>query len=589
MRRYSRVARFHSRVTEKAFSAGDATGRLNEPAPVLENVGTIAPLDLKGVLGYGDGALKMPTLEGLVVSEPTAIRYWRFHPQLKRGECSAEGYLAKPNEWKGVMAPIGFAADVVMNEYDRVHTFLPRIAVDYWPIQFTKTLAIGARYYAADIKMEYSSAVKLPATMAADMSVGPFSYFDVHYLNIAIDIEIIRDIAEQEIDTPVPLIEGPLYEFHAPVGTLVEIRGSVESNSLLGIQTGIHEPPGILVAGRYHVIDVIFQENAGTLVGGRFHGLALDFEEPLGVLWSGHMHQPLIVLEEPPGGVCGGHLHCTEIALEEPPGETERLMVQIEGIIVLPDRRVELPGLYRPTIKTRHPQFSDNAHFIGRGVTFALSARLDLERERWPSVGDFRNNEDRLRLPAVISTPRGPGFDFNGVAQQWVRLNPTTTRTILKNWSFFLYFYSRPPLICQGIDSRLFDRSRRLLLNWDHNGFFEARTLYIRDDITGNVLSYILDFNLSADPDSARRYYMISGSLVHGTGLKMYEEGVYKASIPVTVLDPGLSEIMIGGALDKYGWGWTGTLMAYYEWGRALTDAEHATVAMRPFCFMTPE
>lgn len=254
--------------------------------------------------------------------------------------------------------------------------------------------------------------------------------------------------------------------------------------------------------------------------------------------------------------------------------------------MALPDVRLEEPRFYFPgTNPARLTRFIYGTGRSNKGLFVKLSRMRDTVKNDWQA---WKETPAWGLRPADATTPRGVGIRFDAASQTGIELKIPSGFYEDQDWSFFIYFYAQLP-DQQGQRGLVVSKGSPLYLQWNGDPAGQIsinQNLYpIVDDLEGGVVGSqkFFAFSLSSYRRDEQIKIYTDGNLRHTINQELVLPA-YQGRVPLSFGRGSL----LSNLGDRFSH-WTGTILAYYEWNRILTDAEHSKVYNDPYSVYVPE
>lgn len=244
---------------------------------------------------------------------------------------------------------------------------------------------------------------------------------------------------------------------------------------------------------------------------------------------------------------------------------------------------------YNPLVKPTGPLHVDESHPLAQGLSLNLSS---------PDTKTVTNTERGIvvnsgfGLPDEVITERGTAFRFDGVRKQilmyvtgkMLNVNSATH----DGYALFLMFKTRPPLMHPDGPSQnhMFNKNLHLWHRWDckYNTACVGRGYLNSVDgqkyFPKDMIPWTTDIN------ALPQWYTFGYSSDKRIGSRIHIDGRFAGALtPRFDVSVSNGELKVGNHYYNNP-SWKGDILAVYEWYRALTDEEHASLASHPFQFL---
>lgn len=318
---------------------------------------------------------------------------------------------------------------------------------------------------------------------------------------------------------------------------------------------------------QYNSLDIELMVDAPATRVDMAHNLAFEQEPGVLDLVSGPKSDMVIDLAETSGSLA---------------------MTRYLDLITLPDVRVEEPRFYMPKINPgRRMRFINETGRLNNGLFIKLTTKRDIpinDWEAWALGPTFGSH------PEDTATPRGLGLDFKSTHFTGLDLKIRDGLYDSPEWSFFIYIYAHPPTQTDQ-KGYLLSKGNDFHVQWDGDPpgqLYVAGTGYsiMVDEASGSELSKSF-YSLSL---SSKRY-------TNDNQVKIYTNGNLRHTSNQELVFPRYQDhvdLSFGhgspnsSSSARFAW-WSGTILAYYEWDRVLSDAEHVKIYQDPYNVYIPK
>ncbi|MCU7895119.1 MAG: hypothetical protein KZQ62_09335 [Candidatus Thiodiazotropha sp. (ex Lucinoma aequizonata)] len=249
--------------------------------------------------------------------------------------------------------------------------------------------------------------------------------------------------------------------------------------------------------------------------------------------------------------------------------------------VLIPDATIEYPNRYNPLVKPPGSLCVEESHPSAKGLSLNLSSRDTM---------DITNEQSFANPPKEISTERGLAFDFDSTGNKLEYVNNQTLNSDNQSggYSLFVMFKARPPFTTNNsstIQTYIFGKSN-LLLNWDFRSHLYTGTGKVIESAnngynfwTSGLLTHTSNSNASP------QWYVFGFSSNSQIGSRIFWNGRFRDEVSSS-FDPTVSGNLLLGGFKSTSSPWVGQMLACYEWYRAISDEEHASLALSPFQFL---
>ncbi|MCU7904205.1 MAG: hypothetical protein KZQ66_21330 [Candidatus Thiodiazotropha sp. (ex Lucinoma aequizonata)] len=251
------------------------------------------------------------------------------------------------------------------------------------------------------------------------------------------------------------------------------------------------------------------------------------------------------------------------------------------SIFMIPDTTIEYPNRYNPLIKPSGSLCVEESHPLAKGLSFNLSSRdtLDLTNDLHSSSGTIKE----------ISTERGLAFNFDGEERSLIYTNNRPVLNTDIGYSFFIMFKIKPPTYDSTSNSGIylfkkFKSKNEITWRW-HASSQEGRGIVANQSGYSWIPNVFETFGRSNDASNLQpRWYSLGITSASSSEIRIYVDGV-----KVKTVERGLDADYRNGTLlfgQPNRGKMKGQLSVCYEWYHALSDEEHASLALNPFQFL---
>ncbi|MCU7882359.1 MAG: hypothetical protein KZQ60_18925 [Candidatus Thiodiazotropha sp. (ex Lucinoma aequizonata)] len=238
---------------------------------------------------------------------------------------------------------------------------------------------------------------------------------------------------------------------------------------------------------------------------------------------------------------------------------------------LMPDITIEYPTRYRPNVKPAGYLKVDKSHPLALDLVFHLSSSASL----------FTNTYTTKTLSEVINDG-GRTFYFAPSKGGLTKNKQNIITNTDPGYSWFMIFKAMPPYSGTGRSGNmLMTKANKIDFRWDDSN--SACKPIIRNS-AGYDLAPSHLINSSKDLNAPPEWYTLSLSSFSTTSSAFYKDGLKVATVA-----RGLDATDRNGFLKistKNTASWVGHVLVCYEWHRALSDEEHASLALKPFQFL---
>ncbi|MCU7895120.1 MAG: hypothetical protein KZQ62_09340, partial [Candidatus Thiodiazotropha sp. (ex Lucinoma aequizonata)] len=247
-------------------------------------------------------------------------------------------------------------------------------------------------------------------------------------------------------------------------------------------------------------------------------------------------------------------------------------------IFMVPDTTIEYPNRHNPLVKPSGSLCVEESHPLARGLSLNLSSR--------DTMKVTNNNSWTEASPDTVLTERGLTFSFSRTKEglQYFENRNLRDTNEEKGYALFLIFKSRPPLVHTDGPSQnfIFHKYSNLWMRWDYatNAGYTARG-FVNTPAgykywPGHMIDHTTDINASP------QWYVFGFSSNSQIGSRIFWNGRFKGSIDSYFKVDSSTTLTLGRAWPHSPI-WKGQILVCYEWYRALSDEEHASLTTNPF------